>query len=159
MVPVGVISMIGPGDRAYWQWKRLARFQGAGEVVRLRRPSNVATVGVGLGSLTLGLLSWFLVMLWVTSVVRGPFYGFVEDGPFGPGTWGGPTKAGAWAVHAAISVPIIVLIPLLLRGIALLHAAVVRRLYGMPTSWWVLPATIATGAAGLLLFTSWLQQL
>ena len=163
LVPVGGLAMVeaaaGREDEAHWRWRRLARFQRSPELVRLRRPGAVSGFGHGLLSRLLGLLSWFLVMLLVTAVVRGPFYGFVEDGPFGPGTWGGPTKAGAWAAHAGISVPIIVVIPLVLRGIGLLQAAVVRRMYGMPTGRWVLPATITVGVAGLVLFTSWLRQL
>jgi hypothetical protein len=110
-------------------------------------------------SSVLGLLNWFLLMLWVTAVVRGPFYGFVEHGPFGPGTWGGPTKAGAWAVHAALSVPIIVALPFVLRGLGLLHAALIRRLYGTTTGWWVLPATTVVCCGGAVFFWSWLQQL
>lgn len=113
----------------------------------------------GLLSLALGLLSLFLVMLLVIAIVRGPFYGFVEDGPFGPGTWGGPTKAGAWAVHAAVAVPIIVALPFALRGLGLLQAAAIRHLYGSATSRLVLPATILLAFAGTLLFSSWAQQI
>jgi hypothetical protein len=92
------------------------------------------------------------------AVVRGPFYGLVEDGPLGPGTWGGPTKAGAWAAHAAISVPIIVALLFAFRGIAWLHEALVRRLYG-PAGRWVLPATISVCVSGVMLTWSWIQQL
>jgi hypothetical protein len=104
-------------------------------------------------------LGWFLVMMLVTGVVRGPFYGFVESGPYGPGTWGGPTKAGAWAVHAAVSVPMVVVLLFVLRGIGLLQAAAVRWLYGAVTSRLVLPATILLAVGGALFFCSWTQQL
>ncbi|MFG1819430.1 hypothetical protein ACGFIF_37105 [Kribbella sp. NPDC049174] len=103
-------------------------------------------------------MSWFLVVLLVMAVVRGAFYGVAEDGPFGPGTWGGPTKAGAWAAHAGISVPIIAALLVVFRGIGWLHAAFVRWLYGL-AGWWVLPATISVCAGGLLLIWSWIQQL
>jgi hypothetical protein len=113
----------------------------------------------GFSSLVLGVVCWFLVMMLVLAVVRGPFYGFVEQGPYGPGTWGGPTKAGAWAVHAAIAVPLISVLSFALRGIALLHAATVRRLYGSFTPWWTIPATAVLTVAGLVLLYSWTQQL
>jgi hypothetical protein len=113
----------------------------------------------GVSSLVLGVVCWFLVMMLVLAVVRGPFYGFVEQGPYGPGTWGGPTKAGAWAVHAAIAVPLIPVLGFALRGIALLQAATVRRLYGSFTPWWTIPATAVLTVAGLVLLYSWTQQL
>lgn len=114
--------------------------------------------GHGLVTAVLGVVSWFLVLLLGMAVIRGAFYGLVTDGPYGAGTWGGPTKAGAWAVHAAVSVPIIVGLLLGFRGIQWLHMASVRRLYGQAGRW-VLPATIATGAAGMWLIWAWIQQL
>ncbi|HEY0475047.1 MAG TPA: hypothetical protein VGD34_25435 [Kribbella sp.] len=119
----------------------------------------IASLLRGVLSVVLGFLGLFLVMLFVMAIVRGPFFGFVEDGPFGPGTWGGPTKAGAWAVHAAVAIPVILLIPLVLRGLGLLHAAAIRRLNGSRVGWWVLPATILVSIGGILLFYSWIQQL
>jgi len=158
LVPTGVLTMAdaatGQNDKAYGRWSKPARLQ-----QRERRPGSAAIFGHGFMSSVLGLLSWFLGMLWVMAVVRGPFYGFVEDGPFGPGTWGGPTKAGAWAVHAAVAVPIILALPFVLRGIALLHVAVIRRLYGLRAGWWVLPATITVCAGGMLFFWAWIEQL
>jgi len=165
LVPTGVQVMadavMGEQDTARGRWSRLARLRRPElpEATGERRPEVAVVFGLGLVSAVLGLLSWFLIMLWVMAVVRGPFYGFVEHGPFGPGTWGGPTKAGAWAVHAAVSVPIIVALPFVLRGIAALHAALVRRLHGLRAGWWVLPATIALCAGGLLFFWAWIEQL
>ncbi|MFF1820643.1 hypothetical protein ACFVWG_25280 [Kribbella sp. NPDC058245] len=120
---------------------------------------GLTVFGTGLASAVMGLMSWFLLLLFVTSIARGPFYGLVEHGPYGPGTWGGPTRAGAWAVHAAVAIPVIVLIPLVLRGIRLLHGALIRRVYGLTAAKWVLPATILFCAGGMLFFWSWIQQL
>ena len=163
LVPVGVAAIVGAvvgrGDGVHERWRRLGRFLGAVEGVRLRRPGRGALVLQGFSSLVLGVVCWFLVMMLVLAVVRGPFYGFVEQGPYGPGTWGGPTKAGAWAVHAAIAVPLISVLSFALRGIALLHAATVRRLYGSFTPWWTIPATAVLTVAGLVLLYSWTQQL
>ncbi|GAA0931605.1 hypothetical protein GCM10009554_15620 [Kribbella koreensis] len=163
LVPVSLLTfvrtLLGRSDAVHQTWRELARFQGSPDPIRLRRPGLFSSLLSAVVSLVLGLLSWFLVMLLVTAVVRGPFYGFVEHGPFGPGTWGGPTKAGAWAVHAAISIPIVVSIPFILRGLALLQAASIRRLYGSATSRMVLPATIVLAIAGGAFFYSWTQQL
>ncbi|MEV0289972.1 hypothetical protein AB0H36_38085 [Kribbella sp. NPDC050820] len=128
----------------------------AGDEVVPVRPGVV--FGHGVVTAVLGVVSWFLVLLLGMAVVRGVFYGVVTDGPYGAGTWGGPTKAGAWAVHAAVSVPIIVGLMLAFRGIHRLHVASARRLYG-PAGRWVLPATIAVGGAGMGLIWAWIQQL
>lgn len=163
LVPVSLLAMVrslgGRADAVHQTWRKLARFQGSADPIRLRRPGVAGSVLSALVSLVLGLLSWFLLMMLVIAVVRGPFYGFVENGPFGPETWGGPTKAGAWAVHAAIAIPIIVVIPFLLRGLALLQAASIRQLYGSATSRLVLPATILLAIGGAAFFYSWTQQI
>ncbi len=163
LLGVGLVTMgqavVGRLDSVQGRWRRMAGYLGSAEPVRLRRPGAVNSFLHGVLSVLFGFLSLFLLMMLVLSIVRGPFYGFVENGPFGPGTWGGPTKAGAWAVHAAIAVPIIVLIPFVLRGLALLHAAEIRRLYGSKVGWWVLPATILLSIGGLLFFYSWTQQI
>jgi len=157
LVPIGIQTMadaiIDRPDDATRRWQRL-RPELAG------RPARGLTVfGAGLASAVMGLMSWFLLLLFVTAIVRGPFYGLVEHGPYGAGTWGGPTRAGAWAAHAAIALPIIVLIPFALRGISLLHGALLRRVYGLSAAKWVLPATILFCAGGMWFFWSWIQQL
>ncbi len=154
LVPIGIQAMadaiIGRPDDAKARWQ---------QVHPEHKASGVAVFGAGLASSVLGLMSWFLLLLLVMSVIRGPFYGLVEPGPYGAGTWGGPSRAGAWAMHAAVSIPIIVLIPFVLRGIAALHAALIRKVYGVSTAKWVLPATIAVCAGGMALFWSWIGQL
>ncbi|MFB6718515.1 hypothetical protein ACFCV3_00055 [Kribbella sp. NPDC056345] len=154
LVPIGIQAMadaiIGRPDDATARWR---------QVHPEHKASGVAVFGAGLASAVLGLMSWFLLILLLMSVIRGPFYGLVEPGPYGPGTWGGPTRAGAWAVHAAVSIPIIVLIPFVLRGIAALQAALIRQVYGVSTARWVLPATIVVCGGGMLFFWSWVQQL
>jgi len=155
LVPVGIQAMadaiIGQPADATPRWRQ--------PELGNRRINGIAAFWTGLVSSVLGLMSWFLLLLFVTSVVRGPFYGLVERGPYGPGTWGGPTRAGAWAAHAAISLPIIIGIPFVLLGIAALHAALIRKVYGVTSSKWVLPATIVLCAGGMLFFWSWIEQL
>ncbi|WBQ07865.1 hypothetical protein [Kribbella sp. CA-293567] len=176
LVPASLLaiggSLWGRNAATYSTWHRLAHLLGAPALpspapgllsqalgAKERGPGAARAMVTWGTSLALGWLGWFLVMLLVTAVVRGPFYGLVESGPYGAGTWGGPSRAGAWAVHAAISVPIVVALLFVLRGLGLLQAAVVRRFYGAATSRWVLPATIFLAATGVLLFGSWTRQL
>ncbi|MEV5967884.1 hypothetical protein AB0L70_39325 [Kribbella sp. NPDC051952] len=175
LVPVGIQSIADAVTdeprEAVTRWQRLSRLlhpvQAATEH-ELRRGQSAAggdepgvarVFGYGLVSSVLGLVSWFLLFLMVTAVVRGPFWGFVEHGPVEPGTWGGPSRAGAWVTHAAVAIPSIVLFLAALTGLAALHAALVRRLDGRETARWVLPATIVVATGGLMFFWSWLQQL
>lgn len=151
LAPVGIQvmadAMLGEQETAAGRWRRL----GARDVQSM---STARTFGYGLLSAVLGLTSWFMILLIVLAVVRGPFWGFVEHGPVQPGTWGGPTRAGAWAAHGAIAVPCVVLFLFALRGIAALQTLLVQG-----TRRWVLPATIVLAAGSLALFWSWLQQL
>lgn len=167
VVPVSLFgaagSLLGRAGPVVEGWTRLFGIrQVAGPMAgtpTASRPGAVRSLGYCLLSLLLGLLGWFLIMMMAAAVVRGIFYGLVTDGPYGAGTWGGPTKAGAWAVHAAVAIPTLVLLPVLLHGLAVLHTALIERLYGRSTGWWVLPATGLIGVAGGLLFYSWIQQL
>ncbi|MGW6278690.1 hypothetical protein [Kribbella sp. NPDC055071] len=158
LVPVGIQSIadavMDEPTLAAKRWQRLSRPRHP-EQSATSEASPARVLGDGVISSVLGLLSWFLVMLVVTAVVRGPFWGFVEHGPVEAGTWGGPSRAGAWVAHGIIAVPSIGVLLLVLWGISALHAALVRRTRAR----WVLPATIAVAAGGLMFFWSWLQQL
>jgi hypothetical protein len=167
LAPVGVQTladaMLGEPQTAGRRWRRLAAYRlgwrdlvGAG---RADEPTAGVVFGYGLLSAVLGLMSWFLMLLAVMAVVRGPFWGFVDHGPVEPGTWGGPTRAGAWTAHGLIAVPCVVAFLFALRGIAVLQAQLVRPLYGLSARKWVLPATIVLAAGGLAFFWSWVEQL
>jgi hypothetical protein len=151
LVPAGVQAMadamLGEEETAARRWRRLGA-RGAQSM------SNARTFGYGLLSAVLGLTDWFVMLLMVLALIRGPFWGLVEHGPVQPGTWGGPTRAGAWAAHGLIAVPCIVVFLFALRGIAALHTLLVQG-----TNKWVLPATIVLAAGSLAFFWSWLQQL
>ncbi|MFC8229901.1 hypothetical protein [Streptomyces sp. NPDC057287] len=60
-------------------------------------------------------------------MARGPFHGFVDQGPYDH-SWGGPGRAGAWLAHFAISVPCSLAAIAALYGVASLH----RRLTAPP---------------------------
>jgi hypothetical protein len=157
LLPVGVLTMadaiLGEPETAVRRWRRLATYR-LGRAAAPRALTAGQAFAYGLLSALLGLTSVFVMLLMVLAVVRGPFWGFVEDGPVQPGTWGGPTRAGAWTAHALIAVPCVVAFLFALRGIAALQTLLVQG-----TRRWVLPATIVLGAGSLLFFWSWLQQL
>jgi hypothetical protein len=157
LAPVGVLTMadavLGEEEAAARRWRRLGEYRlGTRRVVPVA--SSARSFGYGLLSAVLGLASWFVMLLVLLAVVRGPFWGFVEHGPVEPGTWGGPTRAGAWAAHGLIAVPCILGFLSALRGVAALQTRLVQE-----THRWVLPATIVLAAGSLAFFWSWLQQL
>jgi hypothetical protein len=156
-------AMVGEPEAAGRRWRRLAAYRlGSRGVVgtdSVGPPTAGVVFGYGLISAVLGLASWFLMLLAVTAVVRGPFWGFVDHGPIEPGTWGGPTRAGAWTAHGLIAVPCIIAFLFALRGIAALQAQLVRPLYGLAVRKWVLPATIVLAGGSLAFFWSWFEQL
>lgn len=155
-------AVLGEPETAGRRWRRLADYRlgkpgTAPETVEQQPVGRV--FGYGLITTVLGLASWFVMLLVLMAVVRGPFWGFVDHGAVEPGTWGGPTRSGAWAAHGFIAVPCVVAFLFALRGIAALQALLVRPLYGLASHRWVLPATIVLTLAGLAFFWSWLQQL
>ncbi|RZU01980.1 hypothetical protein EV645_8096 [Kribbella rubisoli] len=156
-------AMLGEPQAAGRRWRRRAAYRlgwrGLVATGRADEPTAGVVFGYGLISAVLGLMSWFLMLLVVMAVVRGPFWGFVDHGSIEPGTWGEPTRAGAWTAHGLIAVPCIVGFLFVLRGIAALQAQLVRPLYGLAARKWVLPATIVLAAGGLAFFWSWIEQL
>ncbi|MGZ0152808.1 hypothetical protein ACXJJ3_37520 [Kribbella sp. WER1] len=155
LLPAGLLTMadaiLGEPGTAARRWRRLGEYRVGSSAVS---PKSVGrTFGDGLLSAVLGLASLFLLFLTVLAVVRGPFWGLVEHGPVGPGTWGGPTRAGAWVTHGLLALPCVVAFLFVLRGIAALQTLLVQG-----TRKWVLPASIAVAAGTLAFFWAWLQQ-
>lgn len=105
-----------------------------------------------------GLLGWFLAMLTVLVLVRGLAYPLVGADGY-ENSWGGPTLAGAWLVHAVLGV---VIAPLFVAMIALLgrlQLRVIRTVLGGDRSWWAIPVAVVLAAAGGLFFVAWVQQI
>ena len=155
LLPVGLLTLAdvvhGKPETAARRWRRLGEYRiGRGEVQPM---SSARTFGYGLLSAVLGLAALFVLFLTVLAVVRGPFWGLVEHGAVEPGTWGGPSRAGAWLAHGLIALPCIVAFLFVLRGIAALQALLVQG-----THKWVLPATIVLAAGTCAFFWAWLQQ-
>lgn len=104
-----------------------------------------------------GLLGWFLTMLSVLVPVRGLAYPLVA-GDY-ENSWGGPTLAGAWVVHAVLGV---LIVPVLVAMIALLgrlQLRVTRTVLGGDRSWWAVPAALILAGVGGLLFVAWVRQI
>ena len=91
------------GVRRWW-----ARASGQDAAVQQgsgRQPGRLRLLGHALLCLPLGLMSLIPIGVEVLFILRGVFYGLVDDGPYN-NSWGGPTRAGAWAAHFAIALPI-----------------------------------------------------
>lgn len=89
-----------------------------GRRVRATRPRALLDLPVGLLALLVTGYLWLLVVLNLGYPLR-PVLGM--DGSL-DNAWGGPTMAGAWAVHAgAGGLPALFLAPWILRGLNALH--------------------------------------
>jgi len=85
-----------------------------------------AVLGLPLNALSLALTAY----LWLLVAINLAY-------PLRPGTmdsyqhaWGGPTLAGAWAVHAAGGLAFLFAIPWVVKGTAALQGRLARRLLG-----------------------------
>lgn len=106
----------------------------------------------------IGILAWFLVFLASLAAVRGIFYPLVADHDY-ENSWGGPTLAGAWAVHAALGVGLLPVWLAILAGIGCVQRLLARLLLGRTGPWWPVPVAVVLAAAGVLLFISWWHQI
>ncbi|WP_067466539.1 hypothetical protein [Nocardia amamiensis] len=104
-----------------------------------------------------GLLAWFLAFLAVIAAIRGICYPLVASGNL-EGSWGGPTLAGAWAVHALLGVGLLPVWLLVLAGLGAFQVRLTRGLLGRNGPWWPAPIAVALAAGGALLFFAWLRQ-
>lgn len=112
-----------------------------------------AVLGTGLG-----LVAWFLTWLMLLGTARGPLYGFVDPGPY-DAAWGGPSLAGAWAVHAAVWVPIVVAWSVLVGALGALHRRLTVRLIARTGPRWPLPGSVLVTLVAVVLVRAWIRQL
>lgn len=139
IVPEGVLDLSTIGDQA-------ARGP------RMRRAVR------GVISLPLGAVAWMLAALIGVMVARGALYGLVDSGPYDD-AWGGPSLAGAWLTHFAISVPGVMVAAVAMTGIARLHGRLSRWVRGERLGWWTMPVVLVICAAAVVFFIAWLQQI
>ncbi|MFX0578100.1 hypothetical protein [Nocardia nepalensis] len=105
-----------------------------------------------------GLLTWFLAFLATVAAVRGTFYPLIAADDL-EHSWGGPTLAGAWAVHALLGIGLLPAWGLLLAGLGAVQVRLTRRLLGRYGPWWPIPLSLLLAAGTVLLFISWLHQI
>ncbi|MEV6280707.1 hypothetical protein [Nocardia sp. NPDC051832] len=122
------------------------------------RPSLFRTAAHTVLSAGTGLLAWFLAFLATVAAVRGIAYPLLTEGDY-EHSWGGPTLAGAWAVHAALGLALLPVFALALAGLGQLQIRLARRLLGRTGAFWPLPLAVLLACAGVLLFISWLHQI
>jgi hypothetical protein len=105
-----------------------------------------------------GLLTWFLAFLATVAAVRGTFYPLIAADDL-EHSWGGPTLAGAWAVHALLGIGLLPAWGLLLAGLGAVQVRLTRRLLGRYGPWWPIPLSLLLTVGGVLLLISWLHQI
>lgn len=107
---------------------------------RQPRDRAAGTVAYALLSVPLGVVGLWLALMLGPNTVRNLLYGFVVDDY--ATAWGGPSLAGAWAVHAAIALALVPVGLWLVRGLTALQRRLADALLGAGR------LTVATGAAG-----------
>ena len=104
-----------------------------------------------------GVVTWFLAFLASVAAVRGIGYPLIAADDL-EHSWGGPTLAGAWAVHALLGVGLLPVWGLVLAGFGALQVRLTRRLLGRDGPFWPIPLSLLLTVGGVLLFISWLHQ-
>ncbi|MFI1916679.1 hypothetical protein [Nocardia sp. NPDC020380] len=105
-----------------------------------------------------GLIAWFAVFLAALAAVRGVLYPVVAAHEY-QNSWGGPTLAGAWAVHAVLAVGLLPLWWFLVAGLGVLQLRLTQRLLGRTGPWWPIPVAVLLFLGGIAVFIAWLHQI
>ncbi|WP_067821230.1 hypothetical protein [Nocardia inohanensis] len=124
----------------------------------LNSPGWFRTVAHSALAAAIGLVAWFAVFLALVAAVRGIAYPLVAAGDY-EHSWGGPTLAGAWAVHFLLGVGLLPLWVLLLAGIGVLQRQLARRLLARTGPWWPIPLAALAFVAAIAFFIAWLHQI
>ncbi len=128
-----------------------------GESVLPHKFSVTRSVSHSVLSGAVGLTAWFLAFLAIVAAFRGILFPVVASDDL-EGSWGGPTSAGAWAVHAALGVGLLPVWLLVLAGLGAFQLRLTRGLLGRNGPWWPAPAAVVLAVGGALLFVAWLRQ-
>ncbi|TQK42595.1 hypothetical protein FBY35_4023 [Streptomyces sp. SLBN-118] len=110
---------------------------------------------VGMG---LGLVAWLVILISTQAAVNGALYPLLDAHDY-ENSWGGPTLAGAWAVHAALALPIVLAAVWVLRGLVVLGSQGQESSTGARSHRWSKPLALVVAAAGAVLFVGWVNQL
>jgi hypothetical protein len=138
-LPVGVacvpLSILGGSPTAARLQHALASSLLA---VRLDGPRrarvDARVVGHALLSLPVNLLAWALTAsLWTLAIINIA-YPLRPDSDDLSNAWGGPTLAGAWAVHGIAGLAFLLLAPWIVKGATALQSRLAQRMLGSPAS-------------------------
>jgi hypothetical protein len=162
LLPLGVAALVaaplGAARAVVGWWRGLRTGLLARPPVPPGRPAVAAVVGHGAASVLLGAAAAPALGVLALVVARGVLYGLVDRGPYTT-SWGGPTRAGAWAAHVLVGVPAAVAALAALVGIAAVHQRLTRALDGGRPAGWVIPLTLTLSALGVILVVAWTRQL
>jgi hypothetical protein len=109
--------MLRPGAGSAVSATGAVNVEGAGGAAGAPKGGVGKRIWASLAAVALGALALIPVGAEVLCVARGLCYGLVDRGPYNH-SWGGPTLAGAWAAHFAVSLPLVAL-GLLVLGLLL----------------------------------------
>ncbi|MFF3255988.1 hypothetical protein ACFYWP_34340 [Actinacidiphila glaucinigra] len=123
--------------------------------VRTRQGPLVLRGGCGAA---LGLFGLAVTLLAGQATGNGLLYPLIDAHDY-QHSWGGPTLLGAWAVHALLAVPVVLVALGALRGVTLADRALIRDVPGERGPWWPIPLAGALGLLAVLLVNAWLHQL
>ncbi|MEC3956477.1 sensor domain-containing protein [Nocardia sp. CDC153] len=123
----------------------------------LREPGVWRAIAHSVLALAVGLVAWFAAFLMVIAAVRGIFYPLIAAHDY-EHSWGGPTLAGAWAVHFAGGALPFPLWVLLIAGLGWIQLQLTRRLLGRVGPWWPVPISVLLFLGGTAFFIAWLHQ-
>jgi hypothetical protein len=159
--PVGVAALVltlaGQQGRAGRLQQRVARalLGGPGPA----RPRPAGTLAYALLSIPLGVVGLWLAFALVPNTIRNLLYGFVVGDGYRD-AWGGPTLAGAWAVHAVLALALVPVGLWLVRGLTALQRRLADGLLGggrvgVPVG----AASAIVVAGGAVFLTAWVHQI
>lgn len=157
---IGVVgtAVVGGGQAALGL-DRLVRRRWLGDAGPLQaRPGRL--LAYGLVSVPLGCCALFILLLMVPNTVRNLLYPLASPTAADyADAWGGPTLAGAWAVHALIAIALVPVYLLVLRGVVGLQTRLREALLQDRSTWWAAPVTVVVIAGLGTFLVALLRQL
>lgn len=126
-------------------------------VLGLRTHRGLLILRGGCG-VVLGLFGAAVALLAGQATGNGLLYPLIDDHDY-QHSWGGPTLVGAWAAHAALAIPVVLVALGALRGVTVADRALDRSASGERVPWWPVLLAGALGVLTVLLVTAWLHQL
>jgi hypothetical protein len=151
LLPVSLASIVAaPCGRLRWAAGVHARLTG-----RRAAPPSGRTLAASVLGVPLGLAAWVVGLLVGPNTVRNVLLYGLTDGDGTEHAWGGPSLAGAWAVHAVLAFAFLPIGVALLGAIARLHA----RLLDDDRPRWVPLVASAVAAYGVLFAIALVRQL